>query len=139
MEVRDRSHPTYQLVKKFLETGTADVFYAANSARGLIVAPLTDAATNSPYSETSGVQFGEQTLAGGRALFDCSSPLLQSLFGRHKPSDPATGWWTLSDVLGGACWIVRVNSAWLSSTAFQAQVAVGRPVVTYSLVVTRRR
>jgi hypothetical protein len=136
VDIDSRDHETYKLVKKFLETRTADSFYEASLARGLIVVPLVkDPFTLEPFTVTRGINFGQSTPFGDR-LPHCEDPLRSSPFAPFKPSE-STGWWSLTEVLQG-CWVVQVNSRKYLSSELQVDVTPGRPTITIPLVVVRK-
>lgn len=139
VDVNDANHETYQLVSSFLRQGTADSFYSASSAKGLILAPLIkDSISGDPFTQTGGVQFGQQS-PFGVGLPDCDSPFLfASPFRREKPSDPSTGLWTLEDVIGGGCWVVKLRGKY-TSTPSNVTVPVGRPAIVDPAIVVRRK
>ena len=137
VDIDSRDHETYQLVKKFLETGTADSFYEASLARGLIVVPLIeDPFTQEPFTQRRRVQFGQNT-PFGRRLPHCNNLLLSSPFTPNEPSNRRTGWWTLADVIEG-CWSVQVDSRRFISPELEVNVTAGRPTITIPLVVLEK-
>lgn len=137
VDIDSRDHETYQLVKGFLDTGSAGSFYDAIVIRGLIAVPLIkDPISQEAFTDKGGVFFGRKT-AFGRLLPHCQDFTLNSPFTRNKPFD-RTGLWTLTDVLEG-CWLVQVNSSKFISSELQVNVVRGRPTMTVPLVVVRKR
>ncbi|MBI3796235.1 MAG: alpha/beta fold hydrolase [Deltaproteobacteria bacterium] len=139
VDIENRGHETYQLVKQFLETGTADSFYDPLLIRGIVVAPLVeDSQPPPPFTQTQGVDFGKfSPQMRSRGFPHCTDLSQTSPFIKHKPSDDITGWWTLTDVLPG-CWQVRVNSKKYRSAESLVNVTVGRPTLMSPVVVIEK-
>lgn len=135
VDINDRGHPTYRLVKQFLETGTADPVFEPQVLYGLISIPLIQPSGMS-FTKTAGVKFVVTDCATGeKTTFATKTPVDPD--GRRGPEE-ASGLWTLLNVAGG-CWKVEVNSGTLVSVEpLEVDVIVGRPTISPPLVVCRR-